>query len=106
MVSLIQKVVGGFPCAVLVGGDTVYGVVGREIAVVPDLHPDRLEQVLRSSAVVTERGGAVAHLANVARERSIPMIRVDDAVRLFPPGAHLMVKPEEGRVEMMAVRGL
>lgn len=106
MVSLIQRVVGGFRCAVLVGGDSVFGVVGREIAVVPDLHPDRLEQVLRSSAVVTERGGAVAHLANVARERSIPIIRVDDAVRLFPPGSHLMVNPEKGEVTMSPLREL
>lgn len=75
MMSRVQKVIGGFRCAVIVGGEAVYGVVGRDVAVVPDLHPDRIDEIVRCKAVVTEAGGAVAHLANVARERSIPMLR-------------------------------
>ena len=96
----IQRELGGFQCTVLVGGDDVYGVVGHDVIVVPDLHPDRLDEVLRGRAVITEAGGAVAHLAQVARERSLPMVRVEGAMAKFRPGMSLCVLANEGRVEV------
>jgi phosphohistidine swiveling domain-containing protein len=101
--SEIQHELGGFQCAVLSGGEDVYGTVGHDIAVVPDLRPERLDEILRCKAVITEAGGVGAHLAQVGRERSLPIVRVKGAVATFKKGMSLCVLAGEGRVEVNVV---
>lgn len=98
--SFFQEGLGGFECMVLVGGETVLGVAGKDIAVLPDLHPDRLEQVVTARAVITQAGGQLAHLAQVATERCIPIFRDPEALRRYPPGTRLRLEPEKGLIKI------
>lgn len=100
----VQERAGRFDVVVLSDGGLVHGVVGKDIVVVPDLHPDRIDVVTRPSvrAVITETGGQLAHLAQVASEKSITMLRVPDAMRRFVDGMILSLDPEEGRVSVFA----
>lgn len=96
----LQERLGHYECMVLSRGDQLFlsGVVGKEIAVLPDLHPDRLDEVLRSQAVLTQAGGELSHLAQVATERRIPILLVPDALRRFPAGSRVNLYPDEGVV--------
>ncbi len=91
---------GGYDCAVIVTGEDVYGTVGKEIVVAPDLQPDRLESISAAKAVITETGGALAHLAQVALERGIVIVLVPDACTRYKTGMRLSVKPSVGEIEI------
>lgn len=99
MLDLLARL-GSFSCAVLVPGEVLSGVAGQDIAVVPDLSPDRLVEVAHARAIVTEAGGAGAHLAQIALERGAVVVLVAEACRKFPPGTPLYIDPGHGRVEV------
>jgi phosphohistidine swiveling domain-containing protein len=50
--------------------------------------------------VITETGGAVAHLV-VVGEGEIPIVRIPDAIELYPKGAKLDVDFSQGRVSLL-----
>jgi phosphohistidine swiveling domain-containing protein len=79
-------------------GKSLSGVVGEEILILRDLHPDHLSEVLAAKAVITEIGGALAHLSLVARESGIPILLVPDAITKFPPGTYLQINPQNGSI--------
>lgn len=95
----LQRELGNFECAVIVTGDDVSGVIGKKIVVLPDLHPDRLEAMSKALAVITETGGAMAHLAQVALERQIPIVMVPDACVRYRDGMTVTICPSDGRIE-------
>lgn len=101
----IQRDLGNFEAAVIVGGRTVRGEVGKNILVLRDLHPDHLPEAMKAEAIVTEQGGALAHLAQVALERGLVIMRVPDARKRLPPGTKLTLVPNEGTIEINYVRG-
>lgn len=86
---------------VLVDGPHVSGTIhhGRKkkpspagsIVVLPNLHPDYLEAIDDAAGVITEEGGAVAHLAQVGRERSLPIVRIAGAIGRYNPGDEVMI---------------
>jgi len=86
---------------VLVDGPYASGTVhhGRKkkpcpdgaIVVLPNLHPDYLEAIVDAAAVITEEGGAVAHLAQVGRERNLPIVRIAGALDRFSEGETVSV---------------
>jgi len=86
---------------VLVDGPYASGTVyhGRKkkpspdgaIVVLPNLHPDYLEAIADAAAVITEEGGAVAHLAQVGRERNLPIVRIAGAIERFDAGGEVSV---------------
>lgn len=88
----------------LVAGPTVTGVVvhGRRnkasppgsIVVLPDLRPAWLLAVRDAAAVITQEGGEVAHLAQVGRERGLPIVRRPDALEQFREGDTVEVNSE------------
>lgn len=104
----IQREFGGFSATVLSGGDhpEVFGAVGEEILVLPNLDPRYLDQVLMARAIITEEGGAACHLAQEAMVRSIPILRVPDAIKKFPKGMFMTVQPGVGRIQTMAMSTL
>jgi len=94
----MQEMFAQCECTILVAGPEVEGVVGQGIVVLPDLHPDHLPRLTGARAVITEAGGALAHLAQVALERNLPIVVVPDARARFPAGARVRVDATEGRV--------
>ena len=99
----IQQELGSFKCDVVVGGAFVMGVVGRDVAVLPDLRPDRIDEISGAKAIITEVGGIGAHLAQVALDRSVPMVRIPGAVAEFPPGTPVTIDTESGQVNNVAL---
>jgi phosphohistidine swiveling domain-containing protein len=94
----LQQQFGDFECAVVIGGPFVRGRVGEEIAVVKDLHPDRVPEVENAKAIITQAGGKMAHLAVLSMERGIPVLRVEDALEEFPKGLLLEIDPSAGKI--------
>jgi phosphohistidine swiveling domain-containing protein len=97
---LVQKRMAQFSCGVIVTGDDVYGVAGEDIIILPNLAPEHAEKLLGAKGVITEAGGQLAHLAQVALERSIPIMLVPDARTKYPPGTYMSLHPSEGCVEV------
>lgn len=95
----VQKQYARFEVGVLVSGRDVRGKIGKDVVVLPNLHPDHLEKLLKAKAVITEAGGALAHLAQVALERSIPIVLVPDAMMRYTEGLEVVVRPKVGRIE-------
>ncbi len=96
---------------VLVDGRIAHGVIvhGRantplpntafgSIVVLPNLHPKYLAAVEHAAAVITQAGGATAHLAQVGRERALPIVLIPDALALFPVGESVTVDTAERSV--------
>lgn len=96
----MQEEQGNFECGVIVGGQggTVEGRVGGEIVVLPNLSPAHLDKLKYARAIITEKGGALAHLAQVALERLIPIVSVKDAVKRYPTGAKVLINLDKGTV--------
>jgi phosphohistidine swiveling domain-containing protein len=94
---------------VLVDGPHVSGVVHHgkrkqpspsgSIVVLPNLHPDFLITIDDAAGVITEEGGAVAHLAQVGRERNLPIVRVANARERYEPGIYVMIDTASRKVE-------
>lgn len=92
----LQERLGNFMCGVVVDGGPVSGTIGKEIVVLPDLRPDFLEAMVHAKAVITETGGKLAHLAQVALEKSITILLVPDAISRFPEGTSVSLEPATG----------
>ena len=103
-----------FRCAVLSGTGAAFGqavhtkpgqrCADNEIAIIPAASPDYLEAVLSAAGTITEEGGSVAHLANVAREHRCILVRVPNARRLYPAGTRLIANASDGTVEIYPSR--
>jgi phosphohistidine swiveling domain-containing protein len=78
----------------------VHGEVGEDILVLRNLAPTdaNLTALVKAKCVITEEGGQLAHLAQVALERAVPMVRVLDATKRYRKGQQLRVDAERGIV--------
>lgn len=99
----------GFDCAVLSGRGAAFGpvhpapdepVAAEAIAVIPHARPEYLAAALSVRAVITARGGALAHLVTEARAKDRPIVRVADALTRYPAGVAASVDAEAGRVDI------
>lgn len=99
----LQERLGSFTVHVIVDAGAITGVVGEDVLVVPDMHPDRVDAMLAARAVITEAGGAGAHLAQVGAEHSKTIVRVADAVTRYQTGDMVRIDPSAGRVEVIDV---
>lgn len=61
------------------------------VVVLPNLHPDYLHAIEDAVGVITEEGGAVAHLAQVGRERNLPIVRIAGAIERFHEGGEVSI---------------
>jgi phosphoenolpyruvate synthase/pyruvate phosphate dikinase len=69
-------------------GPVVHGKRGTvapkgSVVILPDLRPAWLPVIVDAVAVITEEGGATAHLANVARAQSLPILRWPGALKIW-----------------------
>lgn len=96
----LQERLGRYECAVLVAGhgQPVTGVIGKDIVVVPDLSMKHVDAVLGARAVITEAGGAGAHLALLATEKGTPILYSPFADHALRSGLCVTVFPDQGRV--------
>lgn len=70
-----------------------------KVLVLKSASPEFAEAALRSQAVIVETGSKLAHLVVVSREVQVPVIRVDDAQRRFPPGCRVGIDFKNGTLE-------
>lgn len=113
----VQETKLEFKCAVLSGDGHATGKVWHWLApdqgpdwgdytifVIPHAGPEFLEAaetaIACNGAVITEAGGAMAHLANVGRERGLLLVRVEKARELYPQDTEVMVFCSSGEVKL------
>ena len=82
-----------------VTGVVVHGVPGKTpapglVVVIPNLHSRYLWAVTGAAVVISEKGGGVAHLVQVSREQSIPVVRAERARERWGEGDVVEVDPE------------
>lgn len=88
--------------AVIVDAGECTGVVGVDIAVLPDAQADKVEAIATCNGVIVEKGGPLAHLIIVSRGRDITVMRHPDACDLFRPGMTVSLVPSSGRIVTIA----
>jgi phosphohistidine swiveling domain-containing protein len=76
-------------------GRIVHGKLNKavppgSIVVLPHLGPKYLKATIGAVGVIAEVGGETAHLAQVGRERALPMIRWEGALQDFAEGDEIM----------------
>lgn len=89
-----------YRAAVVSAGGSITGVVGEDIAVLPDMHPSRSGQAWDARAVVAEVGGPLAHMALVAREMNKTMMVMSDACTLLRPGTRVTLIPARCEIQV------
>ena len=80
------------------------GQIGGAIIVLPSLDPIHLEKLSQARGIITQAGGRLAHLAQVALERGVTIMLVSDAIDRFPEGQSVTLVPAEGRIEIHVQR--
>ena len=93
------------------GSDTVYGevvhpkpdedVLPGNIAIIPTANARYLKAAMTARAVIVERGGEMAHLVTVAREKGVLIMRHEDARKHFPVGSRVVMKPIMGEITIL-----
>lgn len=75
-----------------------------EIGIIPNAGPDYVEAaydaIKYGTALITEQGGAMAHLATVGRGDGLRLIRVADARKKLPAGTTVDVNCSEGELHV------
>jgi len=101
----LQESLANFEAAVVVQGHSplITGVVGEGIRVVPHLGVEYAGEMATAQAIITEQGGAMAHMAVLALERGLCILRVPDARTRYLPGMKLALFPAEGRIQVVAL---
>lgn len=78
----------------------VKGIIGNEIKVTKALTQDALLEK-NIKGIVTERGGALSHIAILARERHIAILRVENALDLLKHGESVVLDADQGSVQII-----
>lgn len=73
--------------------------IPEAILIVENLDPSIAMLLGKVKAVITERGGKLAHASLVAREFNVPIVRLDGARRFVLSGHKVKVNGTEGNVE-------
>lgn len=89
---------GTMKATVIVDAGLVSGVVGEDIAVLPDLSPLQVSAIEKAKAVIAATGGPASHLAIVARGQDLTVLRVPGACDRFEPGTRVVLDPKAGTV--------
>lgn len=71
------------------------------VVVIPNLHTRYLWAAQGAAAVITEEGGEVAHLVQVAREQALPVVRAERALERWSEGDVVEVNPEARTVRVV-----
>lgn len=117
----IQSRVGDFEVAVMCGtgqarGEVVHPDEDQEvpagsIIVIPFAGPEYAIPAMsagETGCIITQTGGRLSHLSILGREMNLRMVRIEDAIDLYPEGTDLHVDLNRGRVTLQSrhVRGM
>lgn len=114
----VQQKYSEWKCQVLVAGigRSHYGAIvhpkpgepceAGQVVVLPSLDPKYLEATLKAGAIITEQGGALAHLATVSLERGTPVVRVEGALKTYLPKMRVTVNTAEGTITISTTQEL
>ena len=72
-----------------------------DVIVSPMMHPAWLPEMLQATAVISDLGGWLSHMAIVAREHGVPMIVGVSGLSLIPAGCLLRIE-SDGRIVELA----
>jgi len=100
----IQEELCGTSAHILTGADGYHqGAVGKSIMVLPHLGVEYAEVAMNPEVrvIIAEEGGALSHLVSVGRESGLCILRIKNALSLFPLGTTLGVNQETGKVSML-----
>lgn len=98
----IEKLARGrHEAAVVVSAGEVTGVVGVDVAVLPDSLGSRVGELGECKAIIVEKGGPLAHLIIVAKGRELTVMLHPDACSLFKPGTTVTLNPAAGRITVL-----
>lgn len=95
-------VTGAKATGVVVHGEPGVTPAPGLVVVVPNLHTRYLWAVQGAAAVITEEGGEVAHLAQVALEKALPVMRAENALERWSEGDVVEVDPEARTVRVIS----
>ena len=76
------------------------------IIVIPHAGPEYAIPAMsagETGAIITELGGELAHLTVLGREMNLRMVRLENALALYPAGITLEVDCDRGRIEAQAL---
>jgi len=82
---------GPWASGTVVHGQANTHVPPGSIVVLPNLHPRYLKATIHAAAIITEAGGATAHLAQVGRDRLLPIVLIEGARQKYPIGISVTV---------------
>lgn len=96
---------GFYPMMTLVGsdesieGEVIHPKPNREwykgekkIIVLPNLRPNYIQALKGASAVITEVGSSLAHLAVLAMDKKVPLYQLKNALKTLPEGSRVRVE--------------
>lgn len=95
-----------FRAAVCSSGGPVTGVVGEDILVLPNMSPRYALDFAAAKGAIAEVGGALAHLAIVAREEGKTMMVLPNACTLLPAGSLVTLNPSRCEILCTLPNGL
>lgn len=97
----LRPLIGTSDCRVLVdpGNGAITGKVGSNIIVLADMNPSYVGLLPGAKALIVERGGALVHLAQVARELGVAVVLQSDATSRFSDGMTLTVHFDTCEIE-------
>lgn len=58
-----------------------------DIIITPNLDLDYVLAFSKANGIITDRGGRLSHTAVIARERTFPIVVLENALNLIPNGA-------------------
>ncbi len=70
----------------------------HKVAIIPNAGPSYVAAALTAGAVITEVGGAMAHLVAVSREKDVKIVRSPHAREDYPVGMMLVVDCDNGHI--------
>ena len=92
--SVTTLVTGPRATGLVVHGKEGVATPPGSVVIVPDLRSRWLWAIQGAAAVITQAGGEVAHLAQIARDQAVPVVRAESALARWAEGETVEVDPE------------
>lgn len=75
------------------GKGPVYGTIGEDIIVLPDMSSQHVDAVMNANGAIAETGGPLTHLAIVSRSAECVLMIMPNAASILRPGMRVILTP-------------